>query len=190
MLSAAAFRYARALAEVVMAPGSALKPEDAVAQLRAVEELVSESADIRIAMLSPAIKPTQKRTAMGKFLGELSASRVIRNLIFVIIDHRRIALLPEIREAFEILVDDHSGFIRADVISAAQMEHEQGILLQSALSQLSGKRARLRFSVDPSLLGGVVARIGSTVYDGSIRGQLQQMRRAVAASSADYQVGT
>ena len=189
MLSAAAFRYARALADVVSASGSALKPEEAVAQLRAVEELVSESADIRIAMLAPAIKPSHKRAAMGKFLDELAVSRVIRNLIFVIVDHRRIGLLPEIREAFEMLMDERTGFIRADVISAVQLEQQQSDLLQSALSQLSGKRVRLRFSVDPSLLGGAVARVGSTVYDGSIRGQLQQMRREIAADSADYQVG-
>jgi F-type H+-transporting ATPase subunit delta len=170
-------------------PGSDVKPEEAVAQLRAVEEVVSGSAELRTALMTPAIQPGNKRTVMRKLMDELSVSRVIRNLIFVVIDHRRVGLLTEIREAFEILMDERLGFVRADVISAAPLEQEQSALLQSELSRLEGKQVRLRLSVDPALLGGAAARIGSTVYDGSIRGQLQEMRRKLAAHSADYQVG-
>src|SRR5438552_2979006 len=122
MLSAAASRYARALVDVVTAPEFALRPEDAVAQLRSVEQLVSESAELRTAMLTPAIQASHKRAVMRKLLDELSVSHVIRNLVYVVIDHRRIGLLPQIREAFEILMDERMGFVRADVISAAQLE--------------------------------------------------------------------
>ena len=189
MISAAAYRYARALTDVVTAPGSAVKPEDAVAQVRAVEQLVSASAELRTALMTPAIQPNHKRAVMRKLMDELPVSRVIGNLIFVIIDHRRVSLLPEIREAFEILMDERLGFVRADVTSAAPLGQEQAAQIQSELSRLEGKQVRLRLSVDPSLLGGAAARIGSTVYDGSIRGQLQEMRRKIAAHSADYQVG-
>lgn len=189
MISAAAYRYARALTDVATMPGSDVKPEEAVAQLRAVEEVVTGSAELRTALMTPAIQPGNKRTVMRKLMDELSVSRVIRNLIFVVIDHRRVGLLTEIREAFEILMDERLGFVRADVISAAPLEQEQSALLQSELSRLEGKQVRLRLSVDPALLGGAAARIGSTVYDGSIRGQLQEMRRKIAAHSADNQVG-
>ncbi len=103
----------------------------------------------------------------------------------MIIDHRRIAILDEIREAFELLLDERMGFVRAEVTSAAPLDQQRSAGLESELSNLTGKRMRLRFAVDPELLGGVVARIGSTVYDGSLRGQLQQLRRQLTGHSAE-----
>lgn len=177
MTSAAASRYARALVDVVTDPKLALKPEDIAAQLRAIEELFTGSIELRTAMITPAIQTSRKRAAMAKLMDELGTSRVIRNFVFVVIDHRRIGLLSEIREAFETLMDERLGFARADVTSAAPLDQQQAAELTAELSRLVGKTARPRFTVDPVLLGGVVARIGSTLYDGSIRGQLQQMRR-------------
>ena len=185
MTSAAASRYARALVDVVTDPKSALRPEDAVSQLKAVEQLLSESNELRIAMTTPAIQNSRKRAAMAKLLDELGVSRVIRNFVFVIIDHRRTVLLPEIREGFETLMDERMGFVRADVSSAAPLNQQQAAELASELSRLGNKTARLRFSVDPALLGGIVARMGSTLYDGSIRGRLQQMRRELTDRAAD-----
>jgi F-type H+-transporting ATPase subunit delta len=185
MTSAAASRYARALVDVVADPKLAIRPEDAVAQLRAIEQLLAESEELRIALSTPAIPNSRKRAVMDKLLYELGASRVMRNFVYVIIDHRRVALLPEIREAFETLMDERMGFVRADVSSAAPLDEQQSAALASELSRLGGKTARLRFSVDPALLGGVTARIGSTLYDGSIRGQLQQMRRELTDRAAE-----
>ena len=184
MTSAAASRYARALVDVVTEPVSTLKPEDAVAQLRAIEELIAASEELRTAMITPAIQAARKRAAMGKLLDELGASRVLRNFVYVVIDHRRIGLLPEIREAFETLMDERMGFARADVTSAVPLDQSQSTALESVLSRLGGKTIRIRFSVDAALLGGVVARIGSILYDGSIRGQLEQMRRELTKRSA------
>jgi len=185
MTSAAASRYARALVDVVTDPKMRVKPEDAVAQLQAIEQLLSASAELRAAMITPAIQTSRKRAAMGKLMDEVGASRVIQNFIFVIIDHRRIGLMAEIREAFETLMDERMGFTRADITSAAPLDEKQAGALASELSRLAGKTARLRFSVDPAVLGGIVARIGSTLYDGSIRGQLQQMRRELTDRAAD-----
>jgi F-type H+-transporting ATPase subunit delta len=185
MTSAAASRYARALVDVATDPKLGLKPEDAVSQLRAIEQLVAESSELRIALTTPAIQNSRKRAVMEKLLSDLGAAQVMRNFIFVIIDHRRVALLPEIREAFEMLMDERMGFVRADVSSAAPLDEQQAGALASELSRLGGRTARLRFSIDPALLGGVVARIGSTLYDGSIRGQLQQMRRELTDRAAE-----
>ena len=185
MTSAAASRYARALVDVVFEPSAAVKVEDAVAQLRAIEQLLAESSDLRVALTTPAIQNSRKRAAMGKLLDEIGVSRVIRNFIYVIIDHRRVALLPEIREAFETLTDERMGFVRADVSSAVPLDEQQAAALTSELSRLGGKTARLKLSVDPALLGGVTARIGSTLYDGSIRGQLQQMQRELTERAAE-----
>jgi F-type H+-transporting ATPase subunit delta len=181
MASAVANRYAQALVDVVMAPGSPLKPEDAVAQLRAVDAIFQGSLELRNAMLTPAIQNSRKRAVMAKLIEEAGGgSPLIRNFIYVLIDHRRIAIIGEIREAFELHLDERLGFARAEVTSAAPLDQRVGASLESELSRLTGKRIRLRFEVDPALLGGVVARIGSIVYDGSVRGELRQLAKKLA----------
>lgn len=185
MASAVANRYARALADIVMAPGSPLKPEDAVAQLRAIEGLLQESPELRIALLTPAIQNSRKRAVMADLLSRIGGSALIRNFIYVIIDHRRIGLIGEIREGFEAQIDERLGFVRAEVSSAAPLTASLSADIESELSKLTGKRMRLQFHVDPSLIGGVVARIGSTVYDGSVRGELHELGRNLAAHSSE-----
>jgi F-type H+-transporting ATPase subunit delta len=178
MASAVANRYARALVDVVMAPNSPLKPEDAVTQLRALDAIIQESQELRNALLTPAIQNSRKRAVIAKLLSETAGgSPLIRNFAYVLIDHRRITIIGEIREAFELQVDERLGFARAEVTSAAPLEGSVGAGLEAELSRLTGKRMRLRFEVDPELLGGVVARIGSTVYDGSVRGELRQLAK-------------
>jgi F-type H+-transporting ATPase subunit delta len=184
MASAVANRYARALVDIVMASGSPLKPEDAVSQLRAVDAIIQESPELRTALLTPAIQNSRKRAVMAKLLERIGGSPLIRNFVYVVIDHRRIGNIADIREAFELQLDERRGFVRAEVTSAAPLNPGQGDGLESELSKLTGKRMRLRFDVDPSLLGGVMARIGSTVYDGSIRGELRQLRRKLAEQPA------
>ena len=184
MAAAVANRYARALVDVVTASTSTAQPEDAVRQVRAVEEMITGSAELRTALLTPAIPNSRKRAVIGRLLKEMSVSDLIRNFVYVIINHRRIGLLPEISEAFELLMDQRLGFVRAEVTSATALDARRSAGLEAELSRLTGKKMRLRFAVDSSLLGGALARIGSTVYDGSIRGQLQQLRRELVEHSA------
>ena len=92
------------------------------------------------------------------------------------IDHRRVHQLKSIIEAFENLADERLGFVRADVSSAQALPEAQRAALEVQLSRLAGKKTRLRYSTDPALVGGVVAKVGSTVYDGSVRGQLERLR--------------
>jgi len=185
MATAVANRYARALVDLVLAPGSPLKPEDAVAQLRQVEQMISEFPELRNAMLTPAIQTSRKREVMRQLLEKIQASNLIRNFVFVVIDHRRIAMMAEIREAFEMQLDERLGFVRAEVTSAQALAAQQHDSIEGELSRLTGKRMRLRFDVDADLIGGVTARIGSTVYDGSVRGQLQRMRREFTGQIAE-----
>jgi F-type H+-transporting ATPase subunit delta len=94
-------------------------------------------------------------------------------------------MLNEMSEAFELALDERLGFARAEVVSASAVDEKRSAELESELSRLTGKRMRLRFRVDPELLGGVTARIGSTLYDGSLRGQLQQLRRELTEETAE-----
>lgn len=183
MVSVAASRYARALAETVLAPGSGLNPADVAAEIRRVEDLLASSAELRHVMLSPAVAASKKRAVMAGFSEQLGLTPRVRNFIFVVIDHRRTAELSAIREAFEAAVDEQMGFVRADVASALPLSDSQRGALEARLNRLAGKRVRMQFATDESLIGGVIARIGSTVYDGSVRGQLEALRRRLTTES-------
>jgi F-type H+-transporting ATPase subunit delta len=185
MATAVANRYARALAELVFATGAPIKPEDAVAQLRLVDGVLTESWELRNAMLTPAIQASRKRAVMGKLLESHGVSHLVRNFVFVVIDHRRVGAMSDIREAFDAIVDERLGFIRAEVTSAEPLGDRRRGEIDAELSRLTGKRMRLRFTEDSGLLGGVLARIGSTIYDGSLRGQLQVLRRKLTEQSAE-----
>jgi F-type H+-transporting ATPase subunit delta len=113
----------------------------------------------------------------------LELSGIARNFLFVLVDHRRIASLSEIIHSFELVVDERLGFARAEVSAASELAEGQRTALRTELERLTGKRIRARFAVDGALIGGVVARIGSTVYDGSVRGQLDSLERRLSAAS-------
>ena len=179
-LSAVATRYAKALADVTTANSAALKPADALTQLRAFEAALNSSHELQNALSTPAVPASRKRAVVGRLADLLQLSQVARNFLFVLIDHRRIALLPAILSDFELIVDERLGFARAEVSSPTELTDAQRGAINSELERLSGKRLRMRFAVDPALIGGVVARIGSTVYDGSVRGQLQTLGRRLS----------
>ena len=180
MLSVVASRYARAVVDVVTAPDSAVDPAVVLEQLRGVEALIAGSADLRNALLSPAVSPSRKRAVIAKLTAELNIARPVRNFLYVIIDHRRVVNFSSIVEAFEALLDERLGYVRADVASAQPLPDGQRQRLEAEISRVAGRKAKLKFTVDPALVAGVVARIGSTVYDGSVRGQLDKLRVMLA----------
>ena len=173
MLSAVASRYARALVDVVTEPGSGIDANTATAQLRQVATMIATSDDLKSALLSPAVSPSRKRAVVAKLI---DVHAKIRNFLYVVIDHRRVHELPSIVDAFEFLIDEHLGFVRADVSSATVLTSAQQESLQAQLSRMAGKEAKVKFKTDPALVAGVIARVGSTVYDGSVRGQLERLR--------------
>ncbi|HEY7337076.1 MAG TPA: ATP synthase F1 subunit delta [Bryobacteraceae bacterium] len=180
MLSVVASRYARALVDVVTAPQSAVSAAAALEQLRSLEGLIAASADLRNALLSPAVSPSRKRAVMAKLTEPLGIAKPVRNFLFVVLDHRRVIEFSSIVEAFEALVDERLGYVRADVSSAQPLPEGQRARLEAEISRVAGKKAKLKFTIDPGLVAGVVARIGSTVYDGSVRGQLDRLRLMLA----------
>jgi F-type H+-transporting ATPase subunit delta len=185
MVSVVATRYAKALVDVVTERGSTVDPAAALAQLRAVEQLVASSQELRNVLLSPAVPPSRKRAVVTRvFQASLDAAfqpaKQVRNFIFVVIDHRRVTDFSSIVTAFEMLLDERLGFVRADVSSARPLGEAQQAGLASEISRVSGKKAKLKFSIQPELIAGAVARIGSTVYDGSVRGQLDRLRLKIA----------
>lgn len=180
MPSALAMRYARALADVVTKPGSRIDAQAAAVEMGSFERLLAESADLKIALESPAVPPPRKRAVAGRLAKDLEISDVVRRFLFVLIDHRRTALLHEIREGFESVIDERVGIARAEVVSARPLSAPQQQEIIAGLARLTGKQTRAQFRVQDDLIGGVMARIGSTVYDGSVRGQLEALKQRLA----------
>lgn len=180
MSLAVAKQYAQALADLVFAPDSAIGAEEAAAQLRAVEELAGESAELRTILLSPAVPPARKRAVISRLTAPIGLAPLIRNFLFVVIDRRRTPLLAKIRETFEALVDERRGVVRAHVRTAWEPAEAQKRRLADVLAAMTGRQVRCDYSSDEELLGGAVLRLGSTVWDGSLRGRLEALRQRLA----------
>ncbi|HSW50705.1 MAG TPA: ATP synthase F1 subunit delta [Bryobacteraceae bacterium] len=177
MVLAVASRYSRALADLALNPARGLDASAVVEELSALEQVVAGSAELRNVLLSPAVAPARKRAVVARLAGQLGVSRLVLNFVYVIIDHRRTAMLTEIRQAFQALIDERTGSVEAGVTAARQLAAGERENVEASLGRLTGKKVRCKFSVDESLIGGLVARIGSTIYDGSVKGQLEALRR-------------
>jgi F-type H+-transporting ATPase subunit delta len=182
-LSSVSTRYANALADVVTGAGSALLAEDALAQLRAFEAALHASSALQNALATPAVPVARKRAVVGRIGYVLELGQITRNFLYVLVDHGRIGLLTPIIHTFELAVDQRLGYARLEVTSASELSEDQQDELRIRLEQTSGKHLRARYTVDRALIGGVVARIGSTVYNGSVRGRLDTLEHRMREQS-------
>jgi F-type H+-transporting ATPase subunit delta len=172
-LKALAERYASALVDVTLEN----KQADQVKQeLAAFAAMVRESADLHAFLANPSIGRAVKHAAIEQLVARMGASRTLRNYLFVIVDQRRAGMLLEIELAFSALLDARQGLTRAAVTSAADLTAEERAELGAALVKLTGKKVQAQFNTDPALIGGAVVKIGSTIYDGSVRAQLNRLR--------------
>jgi F-type H+-transporting ATPase subunit delta len=176
MISVVGVRYAKALLDIVMTPGSGIDPHKVLENLRGVAGLIDNSPNLKTALLSPAVSPSRKRAVVGRLMDTMGVAKAVRNLIFVVIDHRRVMQLDSIVDAYENLLDERLGFVRADVSSARELNATQRASLEAELSRLANKKAKAAYAIDPALIGGVMARVGSIVYDGSVRGELARLK--------------
>jgi F-type H+-transporting ATPase subunit delta len=177
MAMATASRYARALADLAFDPKQGVNPESVAGELALFAEALDASSDLRSVLISPAVAPARKRAVVTQLAKQGGISGLVRNFLCVVVDHRRTAILSEIREAFRALMYERMGMVEADISAARELPAGQREKVAERLGRLTGKQVRCRFSVDEGLIGGVVARIGSTIYDGSVQGQLKVLRR-------------
>ena len=165
--------YADALAEVAIAQKNA---ETVRRELRDFLALLRESGQLGVLLGSPAVSRANKHAVAQALVDRMGASRTLRNFLFVVIDQRRVRLLPEIQEALEAQLDALEGVARASVISARNLKDGEKKQLRAVLERLSGRKVEARYELDPALIAGAVVRVGSTVYDGSVRTQLERLR--------------
>ncbi len=183
MTDALAVHYAEALADAVFAPDSGLKPEQAIEQMRTAAEFFAGSSDLHRILLSPAVLRSKKAALVGKIADDYAFHRLIRNFLMVVVEHRRAAELGRIVEGLEAAIDERLGLERAEIVSANELSDQQKREIEDALATTRGKRIRPIYQIDPAIVGGVIARLGSKEYDGSLRGRLQEMRRRLAVAS-------
>jgi F-type H+-transporting ATPase subunit delta len=172
-LKALAERYAAALVDVALEN----KQADLVKQeLAAFATMVRESPDLHAFLSNPSIGRAVKHSAIEELVARMGASRTLRNYLFVIVDQRRAGMLIEIEQAFSAILDARQGITQATVTSPAELTSDERDELGAALAKLTGKRIQAQFKTDSALIGGAVVKIGSTIYDGSVRAQLDRLR--------------
>jgi F-type H+-transporting ATPase subunit delta len=180
-MAAVSSRYARALADVITDAG--LDATKAVEQVRSLVAAFEESRDLREVWESPAIPVEQKRKLLDALAARVGVTyHPVRNFVAVLIDQDRIALLPEIAKLLDTELNSRSGRVDAEIVSAKELGPEQRATLVAELSRLTGKVVLPHYATDEKLIGGVQVRVGSTIYDGSVRGQLQRIRQQLTES--------
>jgi F-type H+-transporting ATPase subunit delta len=166
-------RYAAALADVALAENGA----DRIRQeFAAFLGLLRESPQLGTLLSSPAVSRAGKRAVAEALVARLNASRTLRNFLWVVLDHRRARLLPEIQQALDQELDKRLGVTRAEVISAHELPAGEKEQLRGVLEKMTGRHIEAQYRLEPSLIGGTVVRIGSTIFDGSVRTRLDRLR--------------
>ncbi len=176
-LQTIARRYAVALADVVTARG---EPGEVREELSAWEEMMRTNPSLLEIFRNPTIPYEQKRRLVNTLIERLSVRPITSNFLQVLLQNHRLADLDEINKSFVQELDRRAGVVTAHVTTARPVNETAQASLQAKLGELTGRSVRLQFAVDDDLIGGIVTRIGSTVYDGSVRTQLQQLKQTMA----------
>ncbi|HEY3027820.1 MAG TPA: ATP synthase F1 subunit delta [Pyrinomonadaceae bacterium] len=166
-------RYASALADVAIALGEERGIQE---ELNTWESMIASSNELRQVIDSPTITLDEKRRILTKLIERVRPRPTTANFIQVLLQNHRLGQLAAINQRFAQVLDERSGVVAATVTTARPMDGISQDTLQANLAALTGKKVRLSFETDEDLIGGLVTRIGSTIYDGSVRNQLQQAR--------------
>jgi F-type H+-transporting ATPase subunit delta len=171
-----ASRYANALADLLFE--HKLNAGNVLASLREVAEVFEGSGPLRKVLTAPSVPLSQKHKLLDALLAKMGVAEPLeRNFLAVLVDHARIGSLTEVVGRLEVELEHRLGRVPAGITSSRTLSAaEQAVLLEN-LTKLTGKTVTPSYRVDESLLGGAVVRIGSVVYDGSVRGRLQRIKQ-------------
>jgi len=177
-LRSASLQYANALADIALEQGAA---QPVLKQLSEFGAAFAESAELRTFLATPGVERGAKHGVIEKLAARMGASKIIRNFLFVMVDNQRTALLPDILKAFQEVIRQRQGVAEAEVSSAVDLSGAQKGQLLQTLERLTSKKIQAKYALEPELLGGAVVRIGDTIYDGSLRTRLNEMRARLTA---------
>ncbi len=173
-------RYARALFEIALEAGTV----DSIAgELDALATALAASTELVEVLTFPTHTAELRKRVFTAVADRLGTGANVRNLVQLLLDRNRMTAFDACLRSFRELADEHLGQVRGEVVSARPLSDAQLASIQGKLEQMTGKRILLATREDPSLLGGLVARVGNTLYDGSVRTQLEGLKRAMSESS-------
>jgi F-type H+-transporting ATPase subunit delta len=174
---ASATRYARALFDVALKEADPVQIER---DLSSFAQLAAGNAELHNALTNPAIPATAKHQIVDALAQRLNMAAPARKLLLLLADRDRLALMPALLEVYRERLMEHQQVVRAEVTTAAPLSEDRAAQLQKKLADITGRKIDMTTTVDPSIIGGVVTRIGSTVYDGSIATQLAKLKEKLA----------
>ncbi len=170
-------RYASALADVIIERSEQVQVQE---ELAAWEEMIIGNRLLLEAFSNPTVAYEQKEKVLGELIARTKVRPTTANFLRTLLKNQRLADLPQVNAKLAQVLDDRSGVASAQVISARPVSDAIKASLAEKLGQMTGKRIRLSFETDETLLGGIVTRIGSTIYDGSVRNQLRRLGEELA----------
>ena len=141
----------------------------------------NESAELRQFLESPVFPPAQKVAFLDKLSEKIGLTPLVRNFLAVLIDHDRVGAVSEVIEAYRRDMDERQGIFEVEIVSARQLDDGERRQLEAQVGQVAGGRVKASYREDKSLLGGAIVTIGSTVYDGSVRGRLDRLKEQLVA---------
>lgn len=166
-------RYATALADVVTKTG---ETENIKTELRQWEAMMSASPELLNAFRNPAIQQNQKEKVLESLIQKAKPAQTTANFLRVLLRNGRLTEISEINQKFESVLEERSGGVSAKIVSSRPLSDAEKQELKANLEKMTGKRVSPNFEIDNGIIGGVVTTIGSTVYDGSVKTQLQQLK--------------
>jgi F-type H+-transporting ATPase subunit delta len=165
-------RYASALAQVIAERGEEAQVQE---ELVAWERMILENGPLLEAFSNPTVPYEQKSKLLNELIARTKVLATTANFLRILLKNQRLAELSHVNAKLAQVLDERAGVVSAQVISARPVSESLKSLLEEKLAQITGKKIRLSFDTDESLLGGLVTRIGSTIYDGSVRNQLRRL---------------
>jgi F-type H+-transporting ATPase subunit delta len=171
--------YARAFTDVVLA--NHLDAGSTLREVQSLAALVAGSKELRQVWEAPSIPADQKRRVLDAIVAQNGFSKPVRNFVAVLIDHRRVHFLQPIVEQFEKELSARLGFAEAEITTIRELGEDERRGLESQVEKLTGKKVLARYFKDPSILGGAIVKVGSTIYDGSVQGQLERIKLAITS---------
>lgn len=172
-------RYARALADVIAETSEYRRSLDELAGFAAV---YAESAELRNLFEAPAVALASKLRVLDTVAHRLGASLPVSNFLRVLVKNYRMAHFEEIYQAFRRIANQRLGIVAIRITSAAELDQGQRDAMAARFREITGRQVEFEFHLDPDLVGGLRAQVGSTVYDGSVRGALSRFKEQLATS--------
>lgn len=166
-------RYAKAIFDIGSDQGGLDKLG---ADLRTLTNAMKESPELAQTLSSPAIRRSDRKKVVDALMQRIGVVTTTRNTVYLLLEGERLSSLPAISRELDRMIEEKAGRVSAEVVSAKPLDPSQLSQITAALEKLSGKKVSLSSRQDPDLLGGVVAKVGDTVYDGSLRTQLRTIR--------------